>query len=126
MELKIDEVEIPEFLGKGFKIYEWRHASAILRSDFSDQWNDLIRILSEFRLRQSHVQKGGGDKSEITKSLEAGFKAVGWLPKNWDTTIEVIETKRGKPIGQPVKMESRIMKFHKSTSRSEWAKIRPL
>ena len=106
MELKIDEVEIPEFLGKGFRIYEWRHASAILRSDFPDQWNDLVSVLSAFKLRKSHVEKGGGEKSEITKSLEVGFKALGWLPKNWDTTIQVTETKKGRNIGSPVKMES--------------------
>lgn len=106
MERQIEEIAIPEFVCSGFKIYEWRHASAILRSDFPDQWSDLISVLSSFTLRKSHVEKGGGEKSDITKSLEVGFKKLGWLPRNWDTKIEVTETKKGKTVGQPIRMES--------------------
>jgi hypothetical protein len=106
MRVTIDEVDIPEFEGLGFKTYEWRHASAILRSDFPEQWQDLIDVLSGFRLRRSHVVKGGGEKSEITKSLEVEFKSRGWQPKNWDTTIEVTETYKGKAASASLKMES--------------------
>lgn len=100
------KVNIPEFAGNGFEVYEWRHASAILRSDFPDQWKDLSGALSGFKIPRSQIQKGGGEKSEITKSLEAKFSNAGWVPKNWDTRIEVAETNRGKPIGDPVSMNS--------------------
>lgn len=95
------ETLIPEFQGLGYKVFEWRHASAVLRSDFPEQWSDLVEILSSFKLKKSHVQKAGGGKSEITKSLEDGFKAKGWVPKNWDTTITVTETLKGKPLSEP-------------------------
>lgn len=98
----VKEAPIPELAGSGFRVFEWRHASAILRSDFPEQWQDLLQILSAFRLQKSHVQRGGGEKSQITKSLEEGFKSRGWEPKNWDTDIYVTETKGGKAVSEPM------------------------
>lgn len=98
---RVKEAQVPELEGSGFRVFEWRHASAILRSDYPEQWKDLLQVLSAFRLQKSHVQIGGGGKSLITKSLEVGFKARGWMPKNWDTEIIVTETKGGNPISEP-------------------------
>lgn len=101
-----EKVQLAEFEGSGFEVYEWRHASAILRNDFSEQWRDLKEAVGTFELRKSHIQKGGGEKSDVTKLLEEKFKQAGWAPKNWDTTIEVAETNRGKPVGHPIIMRS--------------------
>lgn len=85
----------------GYTAHEWRHASAILQKDYSEHWNDIIQVLSNFRVLKSHVQIGGGGKSKITQALETGFKERGWHPKNWDTSIRIQETSRsGKPMGE--------------------------
>ncbi len=36
-----------------YEVHEWRHAIAILRGDFPREWQDIIEILTGFRLLKS-------------------------------------------------------------------------
>ena len=72
-----------------YEVQEWRHATAILRHDFPEEWKDLMEILSQFRLRRSHVEARGGGKSPISKAIEGAFNDRGWIEKRWDTEIKV-------------------------------------
>ena len=40
---------IPAALRKNYEVHEWRHASAVLRTDFPNEWNDIIAVLAGFR-----------------------------------------------------------------------------
>ena len=67
------EDNIPARLRSRFEVYEWRHASAILTRDFPEEWQDILDVLSDFRLRRSDVAKAGGRKSPISGSLDHRF-----------------------------------------------------
>ncbi len=84
--------DIEEFRGSGYEAYEWRHASAILRSDFPDEWNDLVQVLTTFRVYRSQIVVGGGGKSKIAQALDKALSDRGWVEKQFHTQIKVDES----------------------------------
>ena len=80
---------MPDFLRERFEIHEWRHAAAILRTDFPSEWDDILEVLSAFRLRRSDILKPGGRKSPIAEALDSGFYRKGWEEKTFQTHVVV-------------------------------------
>lgn len=63
---------LPELVRQNYEVHEWKHASAILISDFAQEWADIISVLTAFRLRKSWIMTGGGRKSQISEFID-GF-----------------------------------------------------
>ncbi len=80
---------LPAFLVDHYEIYEIKHAIAILSNDFPDEYNDIVEILTGFRLYKSHVTSPGGRKSPIAKSLDSEFYARNWEEKVFHTKTVV-------------------------------------
>jgi hypothetical protein len=80
---------LPEFLRANYEVHEWKHACAILKNDFPVEWEDIIGVLTAFRLRRSDIIKPGGGKSPIAKSLDHAFYEQGWVEKGFDTKVIV-------------------------------------
>lgn len=80
---------LPEFIRQNYEVHEWRHASAILESDFPAEWQDIIDILTEFRLLRSDVIAPGGRKSRIAIKFDEEFFRRGWVEKGFDTRVVV-------------------------------------
>ena len=51
---------VPQRIRDAYEIREWRHALAILREDFPEEWNDLIMVLEGFSLPRSSILTPGG------------------------------------------------------------------
>jgi hypothetical protein len=81
--------ELPQFVLENYQVREWRHATAILKNDFPSEYDDLMEVLTNFRLKKSWVAIGGGNKSELAKWLDAQLGGKGWVAKNFDTKISV-------------------------------------
>jgi hypothetical protein len=64
------EKHFPEKLWDKYEIHQWKHACAILKSDFPNEWKDLIDMLSNFHLLKSWIVKGGGNKTELAKWID--------------------------------------------------------
>lgn len=79
--------QLPKDIRDTYTIKEKHHACAILRTDFPDQWNDLIAVLREFTLKRSHIERPGGNKSPIAKSLDALFYERGWVEKSFSIKV---------------------------------------
>ena len=89
---------IPRSIRDNFEVHEWRHASAILETDFPSEWADLCDVLPKFRLRRSSVVKGGGNKSEISIWFDRNLNEVkGWTEKKFDTSVVVDGVKIDSP-----------------------------
>jgi hypothetical protein len=82
-------VDLSEFIRANYEVREWRHATAVLRNDFPDEWADLTAVLTEFRLRKSHIARGGGNKSNVARALDQAFRARGWQARQFHTEIVV-------------------------------------
>ncbi|MGH9395958.1 MAG: BglII/BstYI family type II restriction endonuclease [Terriglobia bacterium] len=88
---------LPAQIRKLYEVKEWKHACAVLRSDFPQEWSDLIGVLSEFRLRQSHIAIPGGRKSKVAEVIEEAFGKRGWQEKGFDTRVVIDENELRSP-----------------------------
>ncbi len=83
--------DFPAFIRASYEIHEWRHASAILQADFSQEYAEILQVLTDFRVSKSQLTVGGGRKSDIAGWVDAQFYSRGWKEKHFDTKI-VIDT----------------------------------
>ena len=83
--------DFPRCIRDNYEIHEWRHASAILRQDFGDEYNDLVDVLMRFRLLKSHIAVGGGRKSNVAGWIDTELAGKGWVEKSFQTSISVDE-----------------------------------
>jgi hypothetical protein len=83
---------LPGFIRKNYAVHEWRHASAVLRTDFRQEWDDIVAVLSAFRLLKSHISVGGGGKSKVSGSIDSEFTKRGWRERKFETQIRVDES----------------------------------
>lgn len=79
----------PDFIKKNYELHEWKHASAILESDFLLEWQEIIEVLSGFRLKRSDVLAPGGGLSPISQWFNSSFQQRGWVEKAFETKIVV-------------------------------------
>lgn len=82
---------LPGFIQDNYEIYEWKHASAILKEDFPDEWQDIIDVLMSFRLKKSYLVKPGGRKSKVAEFIDLFLYDRGWVEKEFKTQIVVDE-----------------------------------
>ena len=80
---------LPAFLRENYEIHEWKHAAAILKGDFPDQWQDVIDVLTGFRLNRSWITVGGGRKSKVSEAIDSALYARQWEEKQFKTEIVV-------------------------------------
>jgi hypothetical protein len=80
---------LPKFIRTHYEIHEWRHALAILRQDFGEEYRDICDVLTRFRLKKSWINVGGGRKSKVSEWIDTELSHKGWRSKNFDTKITV-------------------------------------
>lgn len=81
--------QLPQFIQKNYEVHEWRHALAILRQDFPQEFTEVCDVLTRFKLAKSWIAVGGGRKSKVSEWIDGALLAHGWKPKNFDTKISV-------------------------------------
>lgn len=82
---------LPDFIQTHYQVAEYKHASAILQTDFPNEWQDLIDVLTGFRLLRSEIATPGGGRSLISKRIDSAFYARGWEERKFHTKV-VIDT----------------------------------
>ena len=80
---------LPDFVRDHYEVHEWKHACAILQQDFPVEWADIIAVLTQFRLLRSQLVKGGGSKSEVSKSIDGFLYKRDWHERQFTTKIVV-------------------------------------
>jgi hypothetical protein len=88
---------LPPFIAANYDCHEWKHASAILSQDFPSEWTDLLTLLTDFRLRRSWINTGGGNKSRLSAHVDGFLAARGWRETQFRTAIEVDEARYDSP-----------------------------
>ena len=77
------------FINNNYEVHEWRHASAVLASDFPKELDDLVYVLTNFLLRRFSIMTPGGRKSPIAIEVDGMFAERGWEEKNFDVQVTV-------------------------------------
>jgi hypothetical protein len=78
---------VPNAIQRKFEIAEKHHAAAILHEDFPDEWNDLMAMLTGFKLRRSQIMEPGGRKSPISKAINGFFYGRQWAEHNFQIEV---------------------------------------
>ncbi len=82
---------LPEYVLNNYEVYEWKHPCAILYQDFPEEWDDIIRLLMQFKLKKRWILEGGGNKSKVSNSIDSFLYKKGWIEKEFDTSVMVDE-----------------------------------
>ena len=80
---------LPEFIRTHYEVHEWKHACAILKQDFTGEWNDIISVLTDFRLLKSWITNPGGRKSRVSQFIDGYLYRRGWTEKDFHTEMVV-------------------------------------
>lgn len=80
---------LPPNIVHNYEIREWRHASAILATDFPQELGEVLQVLSNFELLRSEIVAAGKNKSPIARRLDGALYSMGWVEKSFDTRYRV-------------------------------------
>lgn len=91
---------IPDFLGKIYEVHNYRHAAAILATDFPTEFEEICSVLTKFQFTDDQIIKGGGNESEIPKTFSSLLRPLDWVEKRLDAEMvvdgEVVSTSTHK------------------------------
>lgn len=76
---------IPADLRARFSFTERDHATAILKTDFPTEFDDLCIVLRGFKLKKTEILTPGGGRSPISANIDRAFGIRGWKEKMFDT-----------------------------------------
>jgi len=78
------DISRPPDYQRPWEIHEWRHALAVLKGAYEDEWNDLLATLRGFRLLKSDIVRFGASRSPVSRALESSLYARGWREETFD------------------------------------------
>lgn len=88
---------IPQDIRNKYEVHEWKHACAILKSDFPREWQDVIDLLRHFRLCKSSIILPGGGKSPVSNTIDNFLYARLWQEKHFVTAVQVDNVTMSSP-----------------------------
>ena len=88
---------LPEFVREKYEVHEWKHACAILKEDFPEEWNDILSVLKDFRLKKSWITNPGGRKLKVSEFIDGYLYARGWIEKEFRTQVVVDQNAMDAP-----------------------------
>ncbi len=90
--------QFPDLVRNKFEIHEWKHAIAILKNDFPEEWTDLINMLEELSIPIEWVRAPGGSKSKIAEWIDNFLvQQRGWAEKQFITKMIVDDAEHDTP-----------------------------
>lgn len=88
---------LPKFIRDHYEFHEWRHATAVLTTDYPNEWKDILAVLAEFRVMKSEIEVGGKNKSRVASRIDSGLSARGWKERSFKTKIVVDDSSFDSP-----------------------------
>jgi hypothetical protein len=77
------------YISSIFDIHEFGNASAILKYDHPNEYNDILSSLNNFSLNKSHLIVSGGGRSKIPPMIEDPLIENEWAEKNFNINISL-------------------------------------
>jgi Restriction endonuclease BglII len=95
-ELEVEK-HFPKELWDKFEFHQWKHACAILKSDFQNEWKDIIALLKALKLKKTWINEPGGRKTKLASWFDEFLFARGWCEKKFETSVIVDENRMDSP-----------------------------
>ncbi|MCT4583103.1 MAG: hypothetical protein N4A35_16955 [Flavobacteriales bacterium] len=89
--------DLPHNILNDYEVHEYKHAVAILKNDFPNEYQDLIDVLNNFTLKRSEILAPGGRKSPIAARLDEFLYDRNWKEHNFNTTLTIDGTEYHTP-----------------------------
>ena len=83
------ELHVPADLRDLYEVYEYRHAAALLYSEFPVLYAEVCESLREFGFTRTQVTESGGNESEIPKTFSRLLRPKGWIEGKLSATLTV-------------------------------------
>ena len=64
---------LPHDILSSYECHQWKHAAAILATDFPEELSDIVQVLRTVKLRKSFMTERGGGKSPYAKAVRKSF-----------------------------------------------------
>lgn len=80
-----------QFVRENYEIHEYRHAISILSQNYPNEWNEILEVLNDFQLLESHILAGGGNKTQMAQTLDNHFTRLEWRENRFETGIQVTQ-----------------------------------
>lgn len=78
---------LPRELLHRFEIRETRDAAAVIQNTNPEEFDEIVGILSEFRLTEEDILTPGGSKGTVATRLDRSFRELGWREGRYDREI---------------------------------------
>jgi len=88
---------LPKYIREHYEVHEWKHACAILKHDFPEEWNDVVNVLSNFKLCKTWITTPGGGKSKISQAIDSSLYERGWRERMFHTSVIVDSEEMDSP-----------------------------
>lgn len=88
---------LPQYILDNYEVHEWKHACAILKNDFPNEWQDIIDLLNNFKLCKSWIEEAGGRKSKVAENIDNFLLQRNWEEKEFSTSVKVDDTIMDSP-----------------------------
>ena len=83
------ELHVPSDLRDLYEVYEYRHAAALLYTEFPAHYAEICDALREFRFSRAQLTESGGNESEIPKTFSRLLRPKGWIEGKLSATLTV-------------------------------------
>ncbi len=80
---------LPQDIRDNYEVFEWNYATSILHCDFHQEFDEIVSILRNFRLRKEDILANGGRKSPIAEAIDSQFYNLDWEEKWFNINIDV-------------------------------------
>ena len=114
IEIPVDR-HFPEELRQKYEFHQWKHACAILKSDFQNEWKDIISLLKVLKLKKTWINEPGGRKTKLANWFDEFLFAlraisVGIIVTRCDELQEIFDALgRGKSYGTSTTHMSKLL-----------------
>jgi CRISPR-associated protein Csd2 len=82
---------IPEDIASLYEVHDFKHAAAILRNEFLEEFEEICFALRNFKLPVEDVKESGGNESKIPKKFSELLRPKGWEEKQLTAKLIIDE-----------------------------------
>ena len=111
-----DPLVLPPLARNSWEFMETNSAAAVMKAVCPAEWEDIVYVLSTYRLSADSWLKAGGNRGDIAEQIDALFSARGWQEARLDLeTKGILYSKVGTEIGTlpPVHQEGYLVDNYK-------------
>lgn len=92
---------LPAEILERFELAETRNAARIIQATNRQEFEEVVQVLSDFKLLAEDMIVPGGRKSELATRLDTSFRELGWREGRHDTKIiSLLRVMPYKPAGE--------------------------